>query len=229
MHTYLETAIGDVPCYYLEGESEVVLLVFPAVFGIDEDIESLCREVVFAGHNVIAVDPFWEVDSGPLPHTMEGVKRALARKREISLEDGLAFAKACTHAARSFGTTVVALGICFGGYMAFVSLGEQNVDAAVVWHGAGLVRHIEEIPKMEVALLLHFGSDDPLIPKIDREILTELLKDKANAEILEYEGARHGFTHRSGVAFHENAMNDCLKKLFGLLDDHIEPQGGTSK
>jgi carboxymethylenebutenolidase len=227
MHTYLETAIGDVPCYSLEGESDVVLLIFPAVFGIDEDIESLCREIVFAGHSVIAVDPFWEVDSGPLPHTMEGVKRALARKREISLDEGCAFAQACCHAARAFGTTVVALGICFGGYMAFTSLGRRYVDSAVVWHGAGLVRHIEEIPNMEGDLLLHFGTDDALTPKIDREILTELLKEKKNARILEYEGARHGFTHRSGAAFHEGAMNDCLEKLLELLSIETESEGGA--
>lgn len=227
MHTFLETGIGDVPCYHLEGESDTVLLIFPAVFGIDEDIELICREVVFSGHSVIAVDPFWEVGSGPLPHTIEGVKKALARKREITIPDGIAFAQACAQAARSFGSSVVALGICFGGYMAFTSLGSSNVDDAVIWHGSGLVRHIDEISKMEGKLLLHFGVDDALIPSIDREILGEFLKDKSNAQMLEYEGARHGFTHRSGPAFHEAAMNDCLEKLLGLLDAKSKPEGGV--
>ena len=217
MFAYLETEIGDVPSFQLEGESDSVVCIFPAVFGIDDDIVELCSFLNEEGHNVVAVDPFWEVDPGPLPHTLEGVRRALARKREIPLEEQLIFAHACCSATQKIARNNVALGICFGGAMAFHALGEGLCSGASIWHGAGLVKQIDSIAAMNGALNLHFGTNDPLIPEVDREILREFFKEKERVRFWEYEGAKHGFTHRSGTSFDQNALRDCLEKLMELL------------
>lgn len=217
MFAYLETEIGDVSSFQLNGESDSVVCIFPAVFGIDDDILQLSHWLQAQGHSVVALDPFWEIDPGPLPHTVEGVRRALARKREISFEEQLIFSQACSTAVRAIARNHVALGICFGGGMAFHALSLGLCDAASIWHGAGLVRQIDSIPSMDGTLHLHFGEEDPLIPPVDREILRELLKDKRNAHIWEYEHARHGFTHRSGPAFVPHALQDSMDKLMGLL------------
>lgn len=218
MHTHLTTELGDIDSYELEGDSGILVLVFPAVFGIDEDIEELCHDISFDGHSVVAVDPFWNIDPGPLPHTVEGVQQAMQRKRSLSKEDGISFAKACCRAVAETQKKVVVLGICFGGHMAVCSLGAGLADAAVVWHGAGLVQHLDALQNIQGPLLLHFGTEDPLIPKIDREILTEVLKEKQNVQQWEYEGAKHGFTHRSGHSFDEFAFLDCMNKLSELLN-----------
>ena len=217
MFAYLETDIGDVPSFQLEGESDSVVSIFPAVFGIDDDIIELCHEIHLQGHSVIAVDPFWEVDPGPLPHTMEGVRRALARKREVPHEEQLIFAHACCSAAQMIAQNHVALGICFGGAMAFHALSQGLCSSASIWHGAGLVKQIDSIASMDGALHLHFGTADPLIPDVDREILREFFKNKENVFFWEYEGLKHGFTHRSGPSFDQEALKDCSEKLIGLL------------
>lgn len=217
MFAYLETDIGDVPSFQLEGESDSVVCIFPAVFGIDDDIVELCSIIHQNGHSVVAVDPFWEVDPGPLPHTVEGVRRALARKREIPHEEQLIFAHACCSATKRIAPKNVALGICFGGGMAFHALSQELCSAAAIWHGAGLVKQIDSIANMKGALHLHFGTEDPLIPSVDREILRELFKDKDDVYFWEYEGAKHGFTHRSGASFVHEAFVDCTEKLIGLL------------
>ena len=217
MFAYLETDIGDIPSFQLEGESDSVVCIFPAVFGVDDDIIQLCSEIHFEGHSVVAVDPFWEIDPGPLPHTVEGVRRALARKREIPFEEQLLFAQSCSTAIKDMARNHVALGICFGGGMAFHSLHLGLCDAAAIWHGAGLVRQIDSIPSMKGPLHLHFGKEDPLIPPVDREILRELLQNKEHSHIWEYDDARHGFTHRSGSAFVPSALKHCTETLIGLL------------
>ena len=205
MFAYLETDIGDVPSFHLEGESDSVVCIFPAVFGIDNDILDLCSEIHSQGHSVVAVDPFWEIDPGPLEHSIEGVRRALARKREIPHEEQLIFAHACCSATQAIASNNVALGICFGGGMAFHALGQGLCSSAAIWHGAGLVKQIDVIASMTGPLHLHFGTEDPLIPEVDREILRELFKDHKDVRFWEYEGAKHGFTHRSGPSFVQEA------------------------
>jgi len=195
----------------------IVLLIFPAVFGIDSDIEDLCHHYSNLGYTVIAVDPFWDTAPGPLPHTVEGVRAALERKREVPPDVGLSFAQACCDAAKEYGDQIVALGICFGGYMAFCSLADDDVDAAAIWHGGGLVRHIDRVADIKAPLQLHFGIEDPLIPAVDREVLGEFFSKHDNVSIMEYEGARHGFTHRSGPAFHPEVAAKCIKSLEELL------------
>ena len=217
MFAYLETDIGDVPSFQLEGESDSVVCIFPAVFGIDDDIMELCSEINAQGHSVVAVDPFWEVDPGSLPHTIEGVRRALARKREISYEEQLIFAHACCSATQVLAPINVALGICFGGGMAFHAISQGLCSSAAIWHGAGLVKQIDSISSIDGRLHLHFGTEDPLIPEVDREILQELFRDNAKVHFWEYEGAKHGFTHRTGPSFDHDAWKDCTEKLFGLL------------
>ena len=101
--------------------------------------------------------------------------------------------------------------------MAFHALSQELCSAAAIWHGAGLVKQIDSIANMKGALHLHFGTEDPLIPLVDREILRELLKDKDDVCFWEYEGAKHGFTHRSGASFVHEAFADCTEKLIGLL------------
>ena len=111
----------------------------------------------------------------------------------------------------------VALGICFGGAMAFHALSQGVCSSAAIWHGAGLVKQIDSIATINGTLHLHFGVEDPLIPAVDREILKELFKDKKDVCFWEYQGARHGFTHRSGPSFDPDALKDCSEKLMGLL------------
>ena len=77
MHTTLETHIGSIPCFVSQGIHPIVLLIFPAVFGIDSDIEDLCEHYARLGFTTIAVDPFWDSHPGPLPHTVDGVRAAL--------------------------------------------------------------------------------------------------------------------------------------------------------
>ena len=219
MHTHLTTDLGEIDSFELKGDSGVVLVVFPAIFGVDTDIEELCHDISFEGHSVVAVDPFWNTDPGPIPHTVEGVHRAMERKRKISKQDGIAFSYACCRAVKQkyLNEKVVLLGICFGGYMAVCSLGAYLADAAVVWHGAGLVQHLDALQNIKGSLNLHFGTEDPLIPKLDREILAKVLQDKDNVRQWEYEGAKHGFTHRSGYSFDEFSFLDCMNKLSALL------------
>lgn len=227
MHSFLQIPQGEVPIYVAESfvDSNVSVLVLPAIFGIDQDVEELCDEIAGLGANAIAVDPFWEVDPGPLSHSFEDVRRALDRKNKVGTQRGIDLALEYCKTLRSPPEKLIALGICYGGHLAFIAAAKGLVDGAVILHGGGLTDYVRFISDIQVPLSIHFGDQDSLIPMDDVLLLQEGFAEVPHVDIQVYEGARHGFSHQSSLSFHQEAYMGSLNGLDSMIGHLSEEQG----
>jgi carboxymethylenebutenolidase len=221
MHDYIEIEDTKIPAFLIEPmtDPKATVIVLPSVFGIDEDVEFLCEDIANMGVTAVAVDPFWATDPGPLPHTSQGAKRALARKNKIPRLHGISNAVQYCKSAQRFGRPLIALGICYGGHLAFCSAAEGVVDAAVVWHGGGLADYSVLCEDISVPLSLHFGGNDAITPSHEIEILRKAFKGRSNVEIRVHPDAGHGFTHRASPNYDESSHQSSFAALAKMISD----------
>ena len=222
MHVHLETPIGKVPVYLKEGGNEVILLVFPSIFGLDEDITQLCDELFSHGFSAMGIDPFWSIQPGALSHELVDIEEAFMRMRSLPLEEALSDARIVSKAAKEFATSVVALGIGYGGRIAFNMLFEEHVHAASIWHGTGIGRYVDELQALDKPLELHYGELDPLVPNIEKEMIHELCKDKQNVRVVHYPHARHGFSLSLGSTFAPECYSSLVSCLKAQLNTFLD-------
>jgi dienelactone hydrolase len=167
------------------------VVIAPSAFGIGDDLRTQMRELAAHAHDVVAIDLFGDA----LPYTdMAGV---MARVRSLDRVRAQTMFNDAVQRARNDGATrVIALGICLGGPTA---LAADNVDGVVCWHGTGIERSVDHLPN--VALRLHFGSNDPVVPISAVDVIRAACSTHHNARVVVHEGATHGFTHRSASAY----------------------------
>ena len=225
MHINLNTTLGEVPAYLKEASSDVLLLVFPSVFGLDEDILSLCEAIFSKDVSVLAMDIFWSIQPGPLGHQFEEIEEAFMRMRQLPFEEALSDARVFCQHAKQFSSNLLALGIGYGGRLAFNMLAEERVQAASVWHGAGIGRYIDELQSLNGSLELHYGALDPLTPDIEKDVIAEICKDKPNVRLFNHPQARHGFSLSLGSTFNP----ECYLSLEASLLNQLKTLLETSK
>ena len=120
MYTTLKSQDSELPIFYLAaGDQSPILLVFPSIYGIDSDLEELAFQINALDVSVVVVDLFWQVGKGPLSFTQ--TREALLRKGKISRLDGIYNALHCCELIREQNRPLLALGIGYGGHLAFCS------------------------------------------------------------------------------------------------------------
>ena len=220
MHRFLESGANQVPAYATEpvGESDVAVLILPTIYGIDEDLESLCEDLAYVGAKVVAVDPFWQVDPGPLGHDLRSVRRGLARKRAVTRKKGLANMRMFCSEVNLMCEKLIVLGIGYGGHLAYTAAAEGLVDAAVIWHGSSLTDFVRLASKIQVPVSMHFGDSDPVVPMDDVLLLKDAFAEHENVDIVVYENARHGFVHRNYIHYNHDAFEHSFATLQSLIE-----------
>ena len=222
MYHNLSTSMGDIPSFLLEGNKDVVLLIFPSVFGVDSDIEDIARHFFAKGYSVLAVDPFWNVEPGPLGHSIADVEQALYRMRQLPFDEACHQAHAFSVAARNVASRVVALGVGYGGKLAFSTLSRGGVEAVSIWHCSGLGRMLDLIPTIKGPLELHYGGLDATTPAIEREVLQSFFTEHDSFSIQLYPEGKHNFSLASGSNFQPSLYQILMSSLDRLLINQLE-------
>jgi carboxymethylenebutenolidase len=119
---------------------------------------------------------------------------------------------------------VVTLGVSFGGRFAVEAAADGIVDAAVTWHGAGLVPLAERLGGGAAPLSLHFGEEDPTNPLTDVERLRLALASHPSAEVRVYPGARPGFALPHHAAWDATAAAGAMSGLRRSLQLLLGPR-----
>ena len=85
------TGGGEFDCYVALPKSEKgpALVIMPAVFGVDDDVRKMVDDLAAKGIVAAAPDLFWRGDSGPMPRTEEGRRRATERSADRETLIGL--------------------------------------------------------------------------------------------------------------------------------------------
>ena len=219
MDEILPESEQNVPAYITESkrESSVVVLVFPSILGIDEDIELLCEDISYVGAHAVAIDPFWQVDPGPLSRSPDDIRRGLARKNRLSRQQSLKNIKQFCTDARKMGNTLIALGVGYGGELAFHAAAENMLDGAVIWMASSLPRIVGLVEQIEGPMSIHFGKQDVVVGEDDILLIEQAFQQHEQVHVHVHEDAKHGYCYRSHVHFHPDAYENSFSALEQMI------------
>ena len=179
------------------------VVLHPDVGGLRPLFVDLARRLATHGLAVWVVEPF-----APVPSVLSaGIEARLAAIRDLDDEIQLEILGAAADrlVVEDDVTRVGVLGFCMGGHYAFKAATTERFDTAVAFYGmlrtpeawAGPGHRIEPLAEAAsmVPTLAVFGTADPWTPADDVAELRGAWAERAECEILEFEGAEHGFVH----------------------------------
>ena len=196
------------------------VIVIHEWWGLNENIESMARQLAGEGYLALAVDLY----GGEVASDRDGA-RALAtaaRENPAPLEENLK--QAYAYLGSLGASKVGSIGWCFGGGWSLQAalLLPGELDAAVIYYGR-VITDRDKLAVLTAPVLGHFGSEDRGIP-IDgvREfeaVLGELGKD---ASIHVYEGANHAFANPSGTRYDAAAAEQAWERTLAFFAETLK-------
>jgi carboxymethylenebutenolidase len=205
------------------------LVIMSSVYGVDEDVRRAADNLAAKGIVAAAPDLFWRGDSGPMPRTEEGIRRARERAadRENLIEQGvqdLADVMAELKRLPECNGRIAVVGLCYGGPYALLGPARLGCDAGFSFHGTGVENYLDTLSDLgDTPIRLHWGDEDRVCPPDTLARIRAATEDMTNVEITIYPGVVHGYTSPSNAkswnqAAAENSWASALAVLDSLHD-----------
>ncbi len=202
------------------GEAAPGVIVIQEWWGLNENIESMARQLAGEGYLALAVDLY----GGEVATDRDGARTLMqaAMAAPEAAEENLR--QAYAYLTELGATNVGSIGWCFGGgwslRTALALPGE--LDAAVIYYGR-VITDRQQLAALTAPVLGHFGSEDGGIP-IDgvrefESLLGELGKD---ASIHVYEGADHAFANPSGTRYDAGAAEQAWQRTLDFFEQRLK-------
>lgn len=203
-----------------EPEGAPGVLVIHEWWGLNENIESMARQLAGEGYLALAVDLYGGQVAADRDRARELMMAAGANREAVqdNLRQAYAYLKA--QGAPKVGS----IGWCFGGGWSLQAalLLPGQLDAAIIYYGR-VVGEREQLATLTTPILGHFGSEDRGIPldsvRHFESLLGELGKD---ATIHVYEGADHAFANPSGTRYQAAAATTAWDRTREFLAKHLQ-------
>jgi carboxymethylenebutenolidase len=167
---------------------------------------------------VVAIDPFFREDGGSAPY--DDRPRAMARIQALDRQRASRDLRAAIDWVRDQqpGRPVLAIGICFGGWVALQAAADGAVDGVITWHGSRMETCLERAADIRCPMRLHFGSADPVVPPEALEKIQRAFAGRSDVRITVHEGATHGFSHRGAPrAYQPDAERAGMESVRELI------------
>jgi carboxymethylenebutenolidase len=189
-----------------DGGSGPGVVVIHEIFGVNDYVTGACRRLAALGYVAMAPDLFWRIAPGlALAHDEEGLAAAMENVGRFDAESAVGDAAAAVEHLRSLPEVqggVGVLGFCLGGTLAYLVAAVASPDAAVSYYGSGVPAALDQADDIRCPLLVHFGGDDPYIPRDQIEAAREALSDRPNVAFVVHEDAGHAFDNSEAPMFH---------------------------
>jgi carboxymethylenebutenolidase len=216
---------GDFDCYVSRPASgpAPAVIIMSSVFGVDDDVRRDIDDLAARGFIGAGPDLFWRGDGGPKPRTEEGDRQAKARAKNRAplIEAGvgdLADVMAHLRGLPECNGKFAVLGLCYGGPFALLGPSRLGVDAGIAFHGSQMQNYLDELPKVQAPLCLHWGDQDVIAPVEVIAQIQQATRDMKDVDITVYPGVPHGYAARSSDAWDEHATSGSWASALKLLD-----------
>lgn len=169
------------------------ILIIPAIFGTDAEMEGLIEDFARDGFLTAAPDYFHRSVPGPTAD----FQAALDRMNSFQMAQGLMDMEDCMAQLRSHprcSGKLAVLGFCFGGSFAFLAGTRYGADAVGACHGTRIHSVLDEADRLQVPTSLHYGDDDPHVPMEQVEMVKAALADKEGCDVVIHAGGQHNFS-----------------------------------
>jgi carboxymethylenebutenolidase len=189
------------------------VVVLHEIFGVNDYVTGTCRRLADLGYVALAPDLFWRIAPGlALDHDEEGLAKAMENVQRFDAATAVLDAAAAVEHLRSLPEVqggVGVLGFCLGGTLAYLVAAASEPDAAVSYYGSGVADAIDQAVQIECPTLVHFGGDDPYIPREQVDAVVAGLDAHPGIEVIVHEGAGHAFDNHLAPAFHQPDAADA--------------------
>ena len=193
---------------YLAGDAGVAkpaIILFSAIFGINDDMIHIAARWAERGYMVVVPDYFFRIHPGALDRSEAGRKAAHARWHNLNAEQAVADMVALKEyllASPFCNDTILSLGYCAGGELAFLATLQLGVEAIATFHGTYIERHLADAGKVKAHMTLHYGAEDHFTPLNQIERIRSAFADNPRVDIHVHEGAEHGFSLEGRPYYH---------------------------
>lgn len=184
--------------------------------GLNPHIADVARRAAVAGFIVLAPDALSPLGGYP-GNDDAGRELQSKRSRDEMLQDFIAGVRYLQQHPLS-NKKVGAMGFCFGGWVAnMLAVQVADLAAAVPFYGGQAP--IDEVPKIQAPLMLHFAEHDPNVnagwPAY------EIALKAANKEFkaFEYPGVNHGFHNDSTARYDRAAAQLAWQRSMDFLKE----------
>lgn len=196
------------------------LIVIHEWWGLNDGVRAMADRLAAAGYIVLAVDLFGGRVAGNPPEARKLMMEVLENPKdaEENIRQAYRFVRDTAGAPR-----IAALGWCFGGTWAFNAalLFPEELDAAVIYYGQ-VPSDPEQLERLEVPILGHFGAEDRSIPLETVEDFRKALESTGvTHEIRIYPDVGHAFANPSGNSYDARAAGEAWKLSLAFLEQHL--------
>jgi carboxymethylenebutenolidase len=198
------------------------IMIFTEMFGTGAHNRDMADDFARRGFVALIPNLYWR---SPYPGELafEGADRdaAWARLAGFDVDAGgrdIGTAVEWLRAQSFANGKVFALGFCAGGRMAFVAAARAKVDAAVSFYGMGIAKHAAEFGRVTCPVHLHYGLNDPHIPRPEIDAVTKAAERWPNIEIFIYPDAGHSFFNPIRPGHHAASAKLAGERLDALLE-----------
>lgn len=206
------------------------IIVIQEIFGVNDHIRDVTRRIAQAGYVAIAPDLYYRqiqgLEAGYTENDIE-IGRNYKNKTEKAelISDFQAIIDYLYQLPEVKAEGVGTIGFCFGGHVTYLTAILPEIKATASFYGAQIPSWcpgeghptITYTSEIKGTLYGFFGTDDPLIPLEDVDLVENALKS-ANIphKIFRYQGADHGFFCDQRSNYNEGAAIDAWQQVLDL-------------
>lgn len=226
-HLKIQTPDGSFEGYIVRPTvlPAAAVVVLHEVFGVNDDIRTVCNELAQQGFVALAPDMFWRLEPNvdlsvrSEADWQHGLRLYEAYDRKNGAKDVKDAAMAVSGLPDCSGK-VALLGYCLGGLMAFLTAARYGADAVVAYHGGDTEKYLNEVGNLDAPLVMHLAEEDEFISKDAQAAIKATFADNPNAVIYSYPGQNHAFARHNGAHYNAAAAelangrtNEFLKRI----------------
>ncbi len=196
------------------------LIVIHEWWGLNDNIRATSERLAAEGYLTLAVDLY----NGGVAATPKDAMK-LMQTLNTEADQGRANIQAAfEYLAVNLGAEKVGIvGWCLGGRWSLLgSLAMPEQIAATVIYYGGVTDDKGQLDVLDMPILGHFASKDPIVPPDTvvafREALEQLDKD---ASIYIYPDTKHAFSNPSGLAYNKEAADLAWSRTTRFFADHL--------
>ncbi len=236
LHRVVTTPDGPMDVYEATPDSTArrAIVVIQEAFGVNRHIEDVTRRFAALGYHAVAPALFHRAGGGTIDdYDNLDFTKLLALFEGVTDDAVLADVDATLGLVADAGFDAAHTGIigfCFGGRVTFLVAARRGLGAAVGFYGGGIVSagHLPFPPLIDEAATLRtpwlglFGDQDGSIPVDDVERLREALRSApADADVVRYPDAAHGFHCDQRADYHEASAKDGWTRAQAWFEGHL--------
>jgi carboxymethylenebutenolidase len=196
------------------------LLVIHEWWGFNDNIKRTTDRLAGEGFIALAID-LYDGQSATIPKEAIKLMTAMMAKPEEAdetIRQAYQYLDSVVGAPR-----IGSIGWCMGGRWSLRTavLFPEDVDATVIYYGTVTSKESDLAP-LQMPVLGNFASNDPVVKLATVEAFeAEMQRLGKDIDVKVYEGAGHGFSNPSGMAYDQVAATDAWARSMVFLNKHL--------